>query len=371
MNSNEAGELPTEVAAFLAEHAQTGAPTRDELSALALRLDQALTAQTVVAMPRRAWLPPEVWAVAAVVVLGVVIQGVFLALRPDDAPQPEGVRALYRTGQLAEAQHLASSSCTDEACRALSTQLLRALELSRRLPTLTDAELDELQALDASLSGGATTELTTAIRERRATQRSPDPTPVTAPEPTPSEENASAALSLKHARAQWERREYAEAVTAVEALAQGSGALAQEARTTLSAWRADLAHQAAELYQRGTQAMASNPDEAVRLFDEVTYLTEPDADVHQQALARLAQLRPDAATGAETLASEVVVVRVGGEVQRVVDGLERLAIGDSRIAQVELASTTALRIIGVAPGKTTLLVWAHGARTSTTVEVTP
>lgn len=165
---------------FLSEHATTGAPSSDELARLRAKVLAHRDAAPTPLRPRRAFLPPEVLAVAALVAVAVVAQLIYLAVRPPpelalatDAGTPEAsVRAAWRSGDH-EGARLAASSCTDANCASLAARLLRALELTRRFQTLGDDELAELAQLDEALSGGEETELTRAIRERRALPTDP------------------------------------------------------------------------------------------------------------------------------------------------------------------------------------------------------
>lgn len=175
-------DVPPAVQQFLSEHATTGAPSSDELARLRAKvLAHRDAAPPTPLRPRRAWLPPEVLAVAALVAVAIVAQLIYLAVRPPpelalatDGGTPEAnVRAAWRAGDHEGALRLAASSCTDANCASLSARLLRALELTRRFQTLGDDELAELAQLDEALSGGEETELTVAIRERRALPADP------------------------------------------------------------------------------------------------------------------------------------------------------------------------------------------------------
>ncbi|MBL8910303.1 MAG: hypothetical protein JNM17_06335, partial [Archangium sp.] len=162
-----------EVAEFLAQHPETGAPSADQLASAKLKLSRAMAHNLVPlpVKPKRTFLPPELLAAAAVVMFAVLAQLIYLATRtPEgtaDAAAPGEVTAAYRSGDLAGAQRLASSSCTDANCAALSAKLLRAMDLAGRINTLDSNELQELATLDTFLSGGTETELTAAIAKRK------------------------------------------------------------------------------------------------------------------------------------------------------------------------------------------------------------
>lgn len=162
-----------EVTDFLAQHQETGAPSSEQLAKLKLRLSNVMQPNVVQlpVKPKRTFLPPEVLAAAAVVMFAVLAQLIYLATRPPQVAEGEtelgNVTAAYRSGDLAGAQRLASSSCTDANCAVLSAKLLRAMELAKRIDSLDANELQELATLDTYLSGGTETELSAAIAKRK------------------------------------------------------------------------------------------------------------------------------------------------------------------------------------------------------------
>ena len=121
-----------EVSDFFSHHEDTGAPSAEQLANLKLRLSAVMGQANVTKLPvkpRRSFLPPELLAVAAVLLLAVLAQLVYLATRPSplEAGTADGgggvgaVMAAYRSGDVAGAQHLAASSCTDANCASMST----------------------------------------------------------------------------------------------------------------------------------------------------------------------------------------------------------------------------------------------------------
>ncbi|MFT3710271.1 MAG: pilus assembly protein N-terminal domain-containing protein [Archangium sp.] len=188
--SDDINDVPpppdAELAQFYWRHTRTGEPTNVELARVRPLVTgepsdgelQRVKAQVVSGTQqptgkpaRRSFLPPELLAVAAVVLLAVLIQLLYLAFKkPEVTTEGTGlvaVTAAYRAGDLEGAKRLAGSSCTDANCASVSAKLLRAMELTAKFESLSDIELDELAKLDEVLSGGVATELTEAIAKRR------------------------------------------------------------------------------------------------------------------------------------------------------------------------------------------------------------
>jgi tetratricopeptide (TPR) repeat protein len=179
-----------ELAQFLWRHARTGEPTTADVARLRplvtgepddtelQRVRQnvvrgAARADEQPAPARRSFLPPELLAVAAVLLLALLVQLTWLAFKkPEVEPVKDSgldaVVAAYRAGDLEGATRLAGSSCTDANCASMSAKLLRAMALSAKLDSLDATQLEELARLDEALSGGVATELTEAIARRRA-----------------------------------------------------------------------------------------------------------------------------------------------------------------------------------------------------------
>ena len=160
--------------AFLDRHADTGTPDAAQLARSRERLASAVRAEEgpPPAARRRPVVPLEVLAVAAVILVGIVAQLVWLAIRPpvgNSAPDAGPLAAIedsYRTGDL-QAARLAAAACNEPDCKPLTAKLQRVLDLNARFSTLSDAELDELATLDVELSGGAGTGISKAIADRR------------------------------------------------------------------------------------------------------------------------------------------------------------------------------------------------------------
>ncbi len=59
---------------------------------------------------------------------------------------------------------------------------------------------------------------------------------------------------------------------------------------------------------------------------------------------------------------ETIVLKKGEHRDLEVPGLTRMSLGDNTVADIKSMGGGTVRVSGVAPGETTLLVWADGAR---------
>ncbi len=139
---------------FFEEHAKTGEPTQAELGRALLRLHGA-TRPTMFSMAGRRLLPPEVLAVAAVLVLSV--GGAFIGWRVRTAnAQTEALtqaKAAWVRGDL-DAASAAFEACSTAECARLAAAVKRARVQSENLEGLDEAEEGSLLALDRELSQG-------------------------------------------------------------------------------------------------------------------------------------------------------------------------------------------------------------------------
>lgn len=146
--------LSPELHEFFEEHAKTGEPTQAELGRALLRLHGA-TRPTMFSVAGRRWLPPEVLAVAAVLVLSV--GGAFIGWRVRTAnAQTEAMstaKAAWVRGDL-EAASAAFEACSTAECARLAAAVKRAKLQSANLDGLDEAETGSLLALDQELSAG-------------------------------------------------------------------------------------------------------------------------------------------------------------------------------------------------------------------------
>ena len=185
MSEREEEELSPEAKAFLSRHASTGEPWAELLERGKLRLASPVKAVPSLRRPR---FPPEVMAAAAVVVLLLGAQVLYLALRPQKIAAPQVVKAApggeadveavaeaWRAGDFTKASRLASSECRSAGCGALNSELGELLGLTRRVETLSDDELERLSAFDRKLSDGLDSALKRTL-EHRARRLAPVPT---------------------------------------------------------------------------------------------------------------------------------------------------------------------------------------------------
>jgi pilus assembly protein CpaC len=75
-------------------------------------------------------------------------------------------------------------------------------------------------------------------------------------------------------------------------------------------------------------------------------------------------------SGTSTASTAQALVMSAGE-HRVLEfkGMQRVAIGDTRVADVKTLGADRLEVQGLARGKTTLLVWTEGDRTAVSIQV--
>lgn len=146
--------LSAQVHAFFEDHATTGEPTQAELGQALLRLHGSTRPAALMVGGRR-FLPPEVLAVAAVLVLSV--GGAFIGWRVRTAnAQTEALsqaKVAWVKGDL-DAASAAFEACSTPDCARLAAAVKRAKQQSADLEGLDEAEAGSLLALDRELSGG-------------------------------------------------------------------------------------------------------------------------------------------------------------------------------------------------------------------------
>lgn len=139
---------------FFEAHAKTGEPTQAELGRALLRLHGA-TRPTMLSVAGRRLLPPELLAVAAVLVLSV--GGAFIGWRVRSANAQTAAllsaKAAWVRGDL-EAASAAFEACSTAECARLAAAVKRAKVQSENLAGLDEAEAGSLLALDRELSEG-------------------------------------------------------------------------------------------------------------------------------------------------------------------------------------------------------------------------
>jgi tetratricopeptide (TPR) repeat protein len=169
-------ELEPEAKAFLEKHAATGEPSADQLARTkALMLKPSAVRTTPPPKRQRpSWLPNEVLAAAAVLVLLLGVQGARWALHEETAVtqgpdvhavkatvgtaresfEEKAVRDAYRAGELDGATRLAKEHCKAEGCKPLATTLAQAVAMWNRFESLSPVERVQLAELDGDLAGG-------------------------------------------------------------------------------------------------------------------------------------------------------------------------------------------------------------------------
>ena len=151
---------------FFEEHAKTGEPTQAELGKALLRLHGA-TRPSRLSVAGRRLLPPEILAVAAVLVLSV--GGAFIGWRVRSANAQttalSTAKAAWVRGDL-EAASAAFEACSTAECARLAAAVKRAKVQSENLEGLDEAEAGSLLALDRELSDGARSVLAERLEQK-------------------------------------------------------------------------------------------------------------------------------------------------------------------------------------------------------------
>lgn len=190
-------ELEPEAKAFLEKHAATGEPSADQLARTkALMLKPAAVRTTPPPKRQRpSWLPNEVLAAAAVLVLLLGVQGARWAFHEEPVAtqvpdvhavkatvgaarvsfEEEGaVRDAYRAGELEGATRLVKEHCKAEGCKALAASLAQAVSMWNRFDSLSPAEVSQLAELDSDLAGGGESVLRKKLIAPASVEKSPE-----------------------------------------------------------------------------------------------------------------------------------------------------------------------------------------------------
>ncbi|MDP1921741.1 MAG: tetratricopeptide repeat protein [Myxococcales bacterium] len=153
---------------FYEEHAKTGEPTQAELGRALLKLHGA-TRPTRFSVAGRRLLPPEVLAVAAVLILSV--GGAFIGWRVRSANAQTAAlisaKAAWVRGDL-EAASAALEACSTAECARLAAAVKRAKVQSENVGALDEAEAGSLLALDRELSDGAHSVIAERLEKKSA-----------------------------------------------------------------------------------------------------------------------------------------------------------------------------------------------------------
>ena len=250
---------------------------------------------------------------------------------PASADPTSTATTLFQSGDVAGALAVISA-CQNTECRTLEATI-RNFDARSQHPESLNAE--ELSSLYALVSSG---------NERAQ----------------PVRDQLVARLFIKASQAKttgnWTRAiELAKQVLRVDPQHVGGQALLNEGR-----------NQAREVYLRGYQLKDQSPADALRLFKQVMAMTPPDDDNHQKAQSRANELEAELGQS-----DGVVVIPLHGAKELMLSqNIQRVAVGDSEVADVQVLGPRKLGLKGMAVGKTTLLVWlSNGQRESRLLEV--
>ena len=170
MSSEDEGPPPMspQLHDFLEAHQETGEPTRAELGRALLRLHGSTRPSLLSRAVGLRFLPPEVMAVAAVLVLSV--GGAFIGWRVRSAnAQTEALtqaKAAWVKGDL-DGASAAFEACSTAECARLAAAVKRAKQQGLHLEALDEVEAGSLLALDRELSQGERSVLADRLDKER------------------------------------------------------------------------------------------------------------------------------------------------------------------------------------------------------------
>lgn len=253
---------------------------------------------------------------------------------PTSADPTSTALTLFQNGDLPGAL-AAVGACPNTACRALEANLRDYDTRSQHPESLDEAEILSLYALHQKLSGSTWSERDRPLRTQLVSK-----------------------LFIKASQAQttgnWTRAvELANQVLRMDPQHLGALALLEEGR-----------NQAREVYLRGYQIRDQSPTDAIRLFKQVMAMTPPSDETHQKARLRVMEAELGQMDG-------VVVIPLHGSKDLVLaQNIQRVAVGDPDVADVQVLGPRKLGLKGMGEGKTTLLVWlTNGQRESRLLDV--
>ena len=331
--------LSPEALQFLREHDDVGTPTPAELRRVRERVLTKAPADNVVPL-RRAWLPPEVWAVAAVVVLAVAGQLIYLSLRGRGDAQ---LNTAWSSGWV-EQLNAAVASCSDDACRARGGKMLAAMALGSRVSTLDDAELTGLETLDAELSRDATSPLAARVAERRRELLEP--------------KKFTAEQRFERGLARKKQGDFDGARDELEACVKESPHAHPCWRLLGAAWAAIGSRDAS------AEAMA-RAQKAYETFLDVAPADDP-------YVPRITAILDATESDVKQDNVEVTVLKLvkGVKTTVVKPGLARVAVGDPGVVDIATLGGNQLQFQANETGTTTVLLWfTDGSRQTVTVKV--
>ncbi|MBL8934741.1 MAG: PEGA domain-containing protein [Archangium sp.] len=150
------GELPSGLSDFYEVHRETGEPTAAQLGKALLRIHTGTRPVAPMALSVRRWLPPELLAVAALLLLTIGGGAIGWHLKTEaqltDALLVEA-RAAWVAGDL-DSAITSLERCSSADCARLATAVKRARAQLKQQGPLGAAEKGSLLALDLELSGG-------------------------------------------------------------------------------------------------------------------------------------------------------------------------------------------------------------------------
>lgn len=150
------GELPPELRGFYDEHRETGEPTGTQLGKALLRLHTGTRPAEPMTLSRRRWLPPELLAAAALLIVTVGGAGIGWYLKAQSVATNEAMaeaRKAWVSGDV-DAALTSLERCTSADCARLAAAVKRAKPQLAKQIALDQAERGSLLALDLELSGG-------------------------------------------------------------------------------------------------------------------------------------------------------------------------------------------------------------------------
>jgi tetratricopeptide (TPR) repeat protein len=180
---------------------------------------------------------------------------------PPDQPWLE-VQQRYRSGDSSGSLSLAQACGNKHAqCRSLEAQIRDFETKSKQLEELNEDALYALFELDKKIAGGQSSELARSVRTQMVSK-----------------------LYVKASQARttgnWSRAvELARRVLQADPNNNGAASLISEGR-----------RQASDVYLRGYQLKATDPDQAKVLFKEVLSMTPADDEYHQKAANKIAEI---------------------------------------------------------------------------------
>lgn len=227
LNEGE-GELPPELRDFYDAHRSTGEPTGAQLGKALLRLHTGTRPAAPMRLSGRRWLPPEVMAVAALLIISIAGAGLGWSVktRTTSAANTEAMTEARRawTGGNLDSTLAALERCTSDDCVRLAAAVKRVgIQMTGQDPLHPVPEPGSLLALDRELAEGRRSPITEQLSRE------------------PSEGDDGFA------------KEQAEAL-----MRQG--------------FPPDVATRAVTLFVAGLEAMSSSPELATRNFREVISL---------------------------------------------------------------------------------------------------